>query len=45
MNGCMDGWREWMDGVDGLVGGWADGLVDAWMTGWVDERMDDWMGG
>src|SRR6218665_1622868 len=33
MNGCMDEWRYWMDGVDGLVERWVNGLVNAWMCG------------
>ena len=36
INGCMDGWRESMDGVDGLVDRWVMGW---WMTGWVGERV------
>ena len=34
---------EWMgEGLDGGMGGWADGGVE-WMEGWTDGRRDGWI--
>ena len=37
-DGCMVGWLDEMEWLDGMVGGWMDG----WMAGWRVGR-DGWL--
>ena len=35
----MNGWDEWMGGINGWMGGWISG----WMDKWMDKRVDEWI--